>query len=193
MSDENPFTRESRALKSALGSNVTRGLDPFTSKSALGGLGTTLTSDTFASKRALGGLGATLASDPFASKGAPGGLGGTSNVFAAPQTIHDPTRPGRPSHAPIPGATAPKAAPSVSRQQQESATKVSRAADVGSIVRSARKALALNQQEFADLAGVGRRFVSELESGKSSLEFDKVLRCCAAAGIDILAAPRRLA
>ncbi|MGZ8297812.1 MAG: helix-turn-helix transcriptional regulator [Allosphingosinicella sp.] len=172
MGNQDPFNREARSLRSALaGLGVTaRDSDPFATKNALAGLGGVT----------------TLGSDPFATKNALG-LGGASNAFAAPQTTHAPTR------SLTPGAAAPRAAPSVSRQQQESATKLSRAADLGSIIRSARKALALNQQEFADLAGVGRRFVSELESGKPSLEFDKVLRCCAAAGIDILAAPRRLA
>jgi len=48
----------------------------------------------------------------------------------------------------------------------------------------------LSQDEFATYAGVGRRFLSELEGGKSSVEFDKVLACARAAGIDIFARPR---
>lgn len=63
--------------------------------------------------------------------------------------------------------------------------------DIGELVRQARADLGLNQQRFADLAGVGRRFVSELEAGKASLETERVLRCCLAAGIDVLARPRR--
>jgi y4mF family transcriptional regulator len=63
-------------------------------------------------------------------------------------------------------------------------------ADLGILVRAARRRLHLSQQRFADLAGVGRRFVSELECGKSTLEADLVLNCCLAAGIDILARPR---
>ncbi len=58
------------------------------------------------------------------------------------------------------------------------------------MVRTTRTRLKINQQEFADLAGVGRRFISELEAGKPTLEFDRVLRVCAAAGIDVSAAPR---
>jgi transcriptional regulator with XRE-family HTH domain len=45
----------------------------------------------------------------------------------------------------------------------------------------------MNQSEFAAHAGVGRRFVSELESGKPSLEFDRVMACVQAAGIDLTA------
>jgi len=62
--------------------------------------------------------------------------------------------------------------------------------DLGPMIRKARKAMKLNQTEFAAHAGVGRRFVSELESGKGSLEFDKVIACALAAGIDISARSR---
>lgn len=68
--------------------------------------------------------------------------------------------------------------------------KITSAKIVGELVREARRKMKLNQQEFADLAGVGRRFVSELEAGKPTLEFDKVMQTCAAAGIDVTAASR---
>ena len=47
-------------------------------------------------------------------------------------------------------------------------------ADLAPVIRAARKRMGMTQQEFADAAGVGRRFLSELENGKPSLEFDKV-------------------
>ncbi len=59
------------------------------------------------------------------------------------------------------------------------------------MIRAARKRMKFNQQSFADAAGVGRRFVSELESGKPTLEFDKVMRVCAIAGVELFAAERR--
>jgi len=62
--------------------------------------------------------------------------------------------------------------------------------ELGQRTRTARKAMKFNQQKFADMAGVGRRFVSELENGKDSLEIGLVLQCCAAAGIDLFAKPR---
>ena len=64
-------------------------------------------------------------------------------------------------------------------------------AELGLMVRDARKAMKMNQAEFAAHAGVGRRFVSELEGGKPSLEFDKVLACAGAAGVDLFAKKRR--
>ncbi|WP_436112671.1 helix-turn-helix transcriptional regulator [Neorhizobium tomejilense] len=53
------------------------------------------------------------------------------------------------------------------------------------MVRHAREERRLTQQAFADLAGVGRRFISELENGKTTLEFDKVLKVARAAGISL--------
>lgn len=67
---------------------------------------------------------------------------------------------------------------------------VNSANDVGERVREARKAMGLSQQAFADLAGVGRRFVSELEGGKATLEFERVLKVCQAAGIVVFTSPR---
>jgi y4mF family transcriptional regulator len=64
------------------------------------------------------------------------------------------------------------------------------ASDLGSLLRARRKAVALSQQELADLSGVGRRFIVECEAGKPRLELQKVLQVAAALGIDILAKPR---
>lgn len=61
------------------------------------------------------------------------------------------------------------------------------AADLGVLVRQAREALGQSQAAFAAGAGVGRRFLSELEAGKSTLEIDKVLAVCRAAGVVVLA------
>jgi y4mF family transcriptional regulator len=58
--------------------------------------------------------------------------------------------------------------------------------DLGQAVRAERKNKGLTQQKFADLAGVVRRFVSELEQGKQTLEIGKVLKVAAAAGIHLL-------
>ena len=62
---------------------------------------------------------------------------------------------------------------------------------MGRLIREAREQRKLSQQAFADLVGVGRRFISELENGKATLEFDKVLQVASASGIDVLARRRR--
>jgi y4mF family transcriptional regulator len=67
---------------------------------------------------------------------------------------------------------------------------ITTAADIGKLVRNARKEMGMTQQRFADLAGVGRRFLSELEGGKASLEIGRVLAVCKAAGIDLFARRR---
>lgn len=62
--------------------------------------------------------------------------------------------------------------------------------DLGLLVRRARETRHLSQQSFADLAGVGRRFLSELENGKPTLELGKVLKVARTAGILLLARQR---
>jgi y4mF family transcriptional regulator len=47
---------------------------------------------------------------------------------------------------------------------------------IGEFVRRRRQASNLTQQELGELAGVGTRFVSELERGKATLRMDAVNR-----------------
>ncbi len=68
---------------------------------------------------------------------------------------------------------------------------IASARDLGRIVRTERVKRKLSQQAFADLVGVGRRFISELENGKASLEFDRVMQVALASGIDVPARRRR--
>ncbi|MDX2259840.1 MAG: helix-turn-helix transcriptional regulator [Hyphomicrobiaceae bacterium] len=78
-----------------------------------------------------------------------------------------------------------------SRGAHASAIAVSTAPDIGLLVRSVRKERKLAQQELADHAGVGRRFLSELENGKPTLEIGKVLAVLATCGIELMAHRRR--
>jgi HTH-type transcriptional regulator/antitoxin HipB len=57
--------------------------------------------------------------------------------------------------------------------------------DLGAFVRRVRKDRRITQQQLADLSGVGRRFLRELESGKPTLEIGRVLMVTAALGIDL--------
>lgn len=79
--------------------------------------------------------------------------------------------------------TPPKASPPAARP-------IADAGDLGAMIKAVRQAQGRTQQQFADLAGVGRRFLSELENGKPTLEFGKVLMVAAAAGIDLVAIGR---
>jgi y4mF family transcriptional regulator len=62
-------------------------------------------------------------------------------------------------------------------------------ADIGSIVREARKAAGLRQDQLAASAGVGLRFVVELERGKPTAQLDKVLQVLTAMGLRIAVLP----
>lgn len=65
--------------------------------------------------------------------------------------------------------------------------------DLGRFVRARRKASRLSQRALGELAGVGTRFVSELERGKSSVRLDAVNRVLALFGktLGVVDAPRK--
>jgi len=65
------------------------------------------------------------------------------------------------------------------------------AADIGKCVREQRKAQGATQPEFAALCGVGVRFISELENGKSTMEIGKVLKVLKCLGLQLNLQPRR--
>ena len=64
--------------------------------------------------------------------------------------------------------------------------------DVGEYVRSRRKANRMTQRELAELAGVGLRFVSELERNKPSVRVSVVNQVLAVFGktLGIVNAPK---
>ena len=61
---------------------------------------------------------------------------------------------------------------------------------IGTLVRSSRKKQRLTQVELASLAQVGPRFIGELEKGKETLAFAKVLQVFNALGIELTVKPR---
>ena len=60
------------------------------------------------------------------------------------------------------------------------------------LVKERRRSLGLTQQELANRAGVGLRFVRELEQGKASLRLDKVNQVLALFGQRMAPAPFRM-
>lgn len=62
-------------------------------------------------------------------------------------------------------------------------------ADIGDIVRKTRKAYGLRQDELAGAAGVGVRFIVDLEAGKPTAQIGKTLQVLAALGCSIDIAP----
>ena len=57
--------------------------------------------------------------------------------------------------------------------------------DLGETIRRERKRLMLRQDELAAVAGVGLRFLVELERGKPTAEIGRALRVMDALGLDI--------
>ena len=55
-------------------------------------------------------------------------------------------------------------------------------ANIGDIVRTARKAQGLRQDELAGASGVGLRFIVDLEAGKPTAQLGKALKVLEALG-----------
>lgn len=56
---------------------------------------------------------------------------------------------------------------------------------IGVLVQRQRKKLSLTQSQLADRAGVGRRFLSELEAGKATIRASELMAVCVAAGLTL--------
>lgn len=62
--------------------------------------------------------------------------------------------------------------------------------NLSEFVKSRRKLVKLTQQELAEKAGVGLRFLRELERGKESLRLDKVNQVLQLFGYEVGAVPK---
>ena len=56
---------------------------------------------------------------------------------------------------------------------------------LGAVLRTARKQLGLTQPQLALAAGVGTRFIVDLESGKPTVRLEHVLRVMDALGVEL--------
>lgn len=63
-------------------------------------------------------------------------------------------------------------------------------AQLGSAVRDRRKTLALKQEEVAGLGGTGNRFIVDLESGKPTLQIQKVMDILDLLGLELTVRPK---
>jgi hypothetical protein len=68
--------------------------------------------------------------------------------------------------------------------------KVDNLKSLGEYCRRKRKTLNLSLREFADMCGVGVRFVSEFERGKGTCQFDLCQRIAQLIGVDLFAVSR---
>lgn len=62
--------------------------------------------------------------------------------------------------------------------------------EIGRMIRETRRNAGLRQDELAAVAGVGLRFVVELEQGKASAHLGKTLQVLDALGLDLGLRPR---
>lgn len=62
--------------------------------------------------------------------------------------------------------------------------------DIATTVKTTRRALKLRQADLAAAAGVGLRFLIELEAGKPTVQLGKTLDVLNALGIDFAFVPR---
>ena len=63
---------------------------------------------------------------------------------------------------------------------------ISTTADLGAALRAARRARGLRLEDVALAAGVGMRFLSELERGKPTARLAETLRVAAALGVAVM-------
>ncbi len=67
---------------------------------------------------------------------------------------------------------------------------ITSAKDVGDIAVQFRKMQQLTQADIAGLGNVGVRFISDLENGKGTVQFDKVMHVLDLLGLDVVIVPR---
>jgi y4mF family transcriptional regulator len=68
---------------------------------------------------------------------------------------------------------------------------ISSAKELGQIVANQRKAQSLTQADLAGLAETGTRFISDLENGKATVQFDKVMHILNLLGLDVVIVSRQ--
>ena len=64
------------------------------------------------------------------------------------------------------------------------------AKELGDIAVRFRKMQQLTQVDIAGLGNVGVRFISDLENGKGTVQFDKVMHVLDLLGLDVVIVPR---
>jgi HTH-type transcriptional regulator / antitoxin HipB len=74
---------------------------------------------------------------------------------------------------------------------QESAYgKISTPEELGRIIRHKRKEIGVRQEVAAGMAGVGTKFLSQLENGKETAELGKTLQVLRKMGLEVYIFPR---
>jgi HTH-type transcriptional regulator / antitoxin HipB len=69
-------------------------------------------------------------------------------------------------------------------------TTVRSSVELGAVVREQRKRLALKQLDIAGLGNTGNRFIVDLESGKPTVQLQKVLDVMDLLGLEVVVRPK---
>ena len=63
--------------------------------------------------------------------------------------------------------------------------------ELGQLLRELRRGLGLTQAQLAEIVGVNRRWVVQVEQGKTSVDLRTLLRALGALGVELHVRPRR--
>lgn len=88
---------------------------------------------------------------------------------------------------PLPSPTPPGRDKSATARLRLAPASIQEAEGLGRLIRIRRQILGLTQQELADAAQVGRRFISELEAGKPTVELGRALTVCRVLRLSLIA------
>lgn len=69
--------------------------------------------------------------------------------------------------------------------------KIKSAADLGRLVSQSRKSQGLTQLDLAGIGMTGNRFIVDLEKGKGTVQFDKVMHILNLLGLDVVIVERK--
>jgi len=78
----------------------------------------------------------------------------------------------------------------MARTDDSAATRIANSAALGELVRRVRREAGLDQATAAGLAGVGVRFLGDIERGKPTVRLDLVLQVLDRLGLDVMVTRR---
>ena len=69
--------------------------------------------------------------------------------------------------------------------------KITSVADLGLFIKEKRNSINMTQADAAGLCNVGTRFLSDLENGKPTIQFDKAMYVAKMMGIEVFAEDKK--
>ena len=69
--------------------------------------------------------------------------------------------------------------------------KITSVADLGLLIKEKRNSVNMTQADAAGLCNVGTRFLSDLENGKPTIQFDKAMYVAKMMGLEVFAEDKK--